>query len=341
MPRDVLIVEDKRDELDTYANSIRIRLNIEPFRAEDPSQALEILQSFTIKVLVTDFDLESSLDGIALVKKVQDELNLNIPCIMMTAHVDKIRVGEAVRRFFLFIDKADVSKKLTDAIRSAMDKYDLDEQYRVAFPVQRILAEQRSYLQLKRRVALKLTRITNIDKTYVREDDWDTYENAFQNINQAYEKKIRRKVSFVQSYGEASTISQTLNLSAGKLLTEIKSATEGKVVIESKTEEARELEVEATQRIEVTALSGTPDAEGRVLQSREYQAAPVYVRVDGTVESECNSCQIAKRDDATFLIPTSRIALRQVEHFDRGPDRITYTGFLGGAMMKSQQPVTQ
>ena len=105
MPQDILIVDDVKSYLDNLGLAVKLNLRIEPFLAEDPKQALEILRLYPIKVLVTD-QIMPNMTGTQLVKKMQKELNLSIPCILLTGYSDRVDVAEAVNLgFFRFIHK--------------------------------------------------------------------------------------------------------------------------------------------------------------------------------------------------------------------------------------------
>jgi len=68
--------------------------------------------------------------------------------------------------------------------------------------------------------------------------------------------------------------------------------------------------------------------EGTVLQSREYQSAPVFTRVNCLVEVDCSYCKTPQRFAVSIDLPTNSLALRQVENYDKGQPKTVYTAFV-------------
>lgn len=332
MPRDILIVDDIKSALENFGNEVKLNLNIEPFLADDPRQALDILHYYPIKVLVTDQNMPF-MTGTELVRKVKDELGLRIPCIMLTGYTDTVSVVDAVNLgFFRFIDKINVHTELTPAIRQALQRYEMDKQSDSTMEVNKLLTSKSLYLNFKKRVDLRLVRISSIAEPFIREQDWNTELIAQRNLHDIREVIISRKVSSMYEYGVNATQLHKAGFKLGKLIGELESALQNKISLFAKGKYERILEIKAKHTIETKEITDNPTAEGLILQSREYQAAPVFTRINCVLQVECNCCEIPKSFDMSIDLPTNKFALRQVEHYDKGQTKIVYTGFSTGSI---------
>ena len=327
MAKDILIVDDIKTSLSNYARDVRLNLGIEPFEADNPLKALDILRFYPIKVLVTDQEMPEML-GTELIKRAKQELGLNIPCIMLTGHTDKVSVVDAVNLgFFRFIDKQNVRNELTPAIRSAIQQYDFEMQKDSTLLVNEIIFEKKKNLFRRDNNKIKLVRISSVINTFVYEGDWKTEYVASRNVSQQKEINFRKKVKTIRESGIETSLYNKLNLKP-TLLASLSSTLEGKIAINSKFSEEEELEYFVKHIIEVKEITDTKTPEGLILASREYQFAPVYNRINLILEADCTFCNIKKQFDLSLDVLTDRVALRQIEHFDKGQPSVIYTGFL-------------
>ncbi len=330
MSRDVLLVDDDRIALANYANEIRLNLGIDPFVADSPEQALDILRYYPIKVLITDQEMPS-MRGTELVNNVRNVLGLKIPCIMLTGFHDAVSVHEAVvLGFFGFINKLDARSQLTQTVRQAIQHYDMDELSRNVVDVNKLLTRNLSLVTLGSRVELKLVRVSSVVDPFIRESEWLTVLMAQRNLAQTQEIQITRRVKTSYEYGINYELMTNTGFKAGKLLAELQTALQSKISQDVRMTYEGETIIEAKETITVSEITDTLTSEGLTLHSREYQAAPVYVRINCLLQNDCSCCRMPNTFSIAVDIPTKRVALRQVEHFDKGPTKVIYTGFLPG-----------
>ncbi len=327
MAKDILIVDDIKSSLSNYGNDVRLNLGIEPFLADNPHKALDILKYYPIKVLVTDQEMPEML-GTELIKKVKNELGLQIPCIMLTGHTDKVSVTDAVNLgFFRFIDKKNVHHELVPAIKSAIQQRDYEMLKDSTVAVNKTIFEKKKFLARKNHSTVKLVRISSIIETFVDENDWKTEHVAERNISQQVEKTLTKKVKTIRESGIESSLCSKLNVKSSSLIQSLNSTLEGKVSVNSKVIEEEEITYSVKHTIDIKEITDTKSTEGLVLASREYQSAPVYKKLNFIIEVDCSFCNIKKQFDLSLDVLTNRIALRHKEHYNTGQPNIVYTGF--------------
>ncbi len=331
MARDVLIVEDDKRLLVQLGNLVQQDLGLEPFLAENADEALALLNEYPVKVLVTDQEMEG-LKGTELVSAVRNSYTLPPKFIMLTAYARRFDVEVATGLgLFRFLGKDKAASQLTPVIQQALYAYDREAIAASTFAINQIVKRKRGWPRLYTEVTITLLRITSTVDTFVRDSEWRTESLAQRGVSSKREVTISRRVATsLESQIEREFVSSA-TLGMGPLIASLKVALQGKLRIAEKVTGSAELLLQGTETIEVKEVTDvTPD--GRSLQSREYQAAPVYQRINCDLEVNCSCCRVAKQYHLSVDIPTDRIALRHVEHFDRGSDRILYTGFVNAAL---------
>lgn len=332
MARDVLIVDDIKSALENFGIEVSLNLGIEPFLTDNPQQALDILRYYHIKVLVTDQEMPN-MTGTELVRKVKKELGLKIPCILLTGYVDKVSVVDAVNLgFFRFIDKLNTHAELTQAIRQAIQQYEMDILPKYTIYIDKLLTKKKSFFKINPNTSLRLMRVSSIIDPFVRDDDWKTELIAQRGLCGKREISICRRTSATYECGIDTQLLYKTGFKLGDIISSLESSLEGKIILTAKGKYEHEIEIKSNDTIEVKEITDNPTQEGLILQSREYQMAPVYTRINCLFRIDCNCCNIPKNFDLSVDLPTNRIALRQVEHFDKGQTKKLYTGFVIGSI---------
>jgi FixJ family two-component response regulator len=328
LARDVLIVDDDKNALANYGNRIRLALGIEPFLAYDPYQALNILRLYSIKVLVTDEDM-ARMRGTELVRQVRTELGLTMPCIMFTGFANQVDMTSAIKIEDLrFLDKSDV-RRLADEVRDALGRYRQELGRTTGTPVDRVIQRQQRFIVLRRVVkTTHVARIMSIEE-YSRDNEWFTIHRAERGKGVATERSFAYTVKSsveVKTDDESST---RLNVKVADLsLASLAASIEDKVHESVRNQWDRQFELSTKETVTVEQIPDPPARPG--LRTREYQCAPVYRRFDLEVYVECSCCGLAATSCAQVDVPTERIALRVVEHFDIDPSEVYYTGYWTG-----------
>jgi DNA-binding NtrC family response regulator len=92
----VLVVDDEQNHADGMVESLE-RLPVQAVAVYTPKDALELLRSQRIDVLITDLKLESETDGLGLLREAK-QLNPQIEVILVTAYATIETCKEAMRQ---------------------------------------------------------------------------------------------------------------------------------------------------------------------------------------------------------------------------------------------------
>lgn len=331
MARDILIVEDDPVLLDTYGTLVKMTFGIEPFLAETPEGALKILKDYNnIKVLVTDYDMYSisNISGVDLVNTVTKELKLDTKFIMLTGYVTAISAQDAVHAgFFEIIDKTETEYKLIPTIRQALAVYETNSRKKTLLEVNEVIWSKKKTVTIGERVDLKLLSINSIEY-FISDKEWVSDYIAERGINKTFEKEIEHEASSSIEYGLSEKVLSDLGFSSSKIIEAISLKVETSLSSSVKSQYVDKMKHRAKYTIEIKDLNGEPPVEGPILQSRHYQSAPVYRRINCVFQVDCSCCMIPKILDLSVIIPTNKIALRQVEYYSKGVQKKLYTGFI-------------
>jgi len=114
----LLIADDDRFMRETLGEVFAER-GFTPLLAADGAEAVEILQQTKIHLLLTDYQMPR-LTGIEAIQQAR-AIRHDLPCILMTAHLDQ-QVREEARRAQVFraLSKPFSHSVLTGAVRDAM-----------------------------------------------------------------------------------------------------------------------------------------------------------------------------------------------------------------------------
>lgn len=328
MARDILIVDDDKNALANYGNRIKIALGIEPFLAYDPGQALNILRVYSIKVLVTDEDMQA-MRGTELVRQVREELGLDIPCIMFTGFAHKVDMTEAIKlRNLKFLDKTNVLR-LPDEVSESLRNYAAEIARHSGMPINKILSKRRRFIMLNSEVIVTLVRVVSIDE-YSRDNEWQTIYRAERGKGVKTESVFRAAVRASWEIEAGADVSSRLGVRLRGLGADLDAALETRTSQTVRQGLERNFELTTTETVDVEPIKDPPPRSG--LRAREYQYAPVHLRLILELEVRCSCCGSTQRLNEPYDVPTDRIALRVREYFDTSPTEDYYTGFLTGKL---------
>jgi DNA-binding NarL/FixJ family response regulator len=331
MPRDILIVEDDPIVLASYGAHIELNLRIKPFLARSPEEALNIAEIYPLKVLVTDYDLSSvsNINGIDLVKKMRTQLGLTIPYIMVTGYSDKVTGKEATcAGLYLVIDKNETENELIPTIRQALAIFEENSRKKTLWEFNQVIETRKKYLFSKHKVDLILLRVSSVTENVVFDQTWVTDYTAERGICRINEREIEYEATSSIEYGANGEIINEFNFNSDRIINLISSIVETKLTSSFKEGLQKTIRHKAKYSIEIKDLINEPADQGFKLLSRQYQSAPVYIRINCVFQIDCSFCGIPRFLDLSVVMPTNKIALRQVEHYNTGPSKTIYTGFI-------------
>jgi FixJ family two-component response regulator len=331
MARDILIVEDDQTVLSIYGMLVKMNLGVEPFLAETSQKALEIMKNYPLKVLVTDYDMSSTSDisGLELVKQMKGQLKLNIPCILITGYTSVVSAEDVICAGFLtIIDNNESENKIIPAIRRAIEIYNEISRNKTLLEVNQVIWSKEKKFTYKEKVHLKLLRISSINNNLFFDDEWSTDYIAERGICKTTDTETEHEATSSIEYGFNEQVLGELGFDSDKIINAVHATVGTKLDFSIKGQFKKVIKHKVKYSTEIKDLIDEPiTVQGLVLKTRHYQSAPVYNRINCVFQIDCSFCGIPRILDLSIIVPTNKIALRQVEYYDKGAPKKIYTGF--------------
>ena len=117
----MLVIDDEQDIREGMSDLLK-RSGCRVVCAEDGVEAMSLIvdQDFVPEVLVADYRLPGDHNGIELIKHIRQELNVNIPSILITGDTAPERISEAEASGLEILYKPVTPDLLRAALQRAM-----------------------------------------------------------------------------------------------------------------------------------------------------------------------------------------------------------------------------
>ena len=116
----LLITDDDRAFRETLS-SVLEPLGVRTLQAEDGLEALEIVRSETVHLVLLDMHMPR-LTGLETMRMVK-QLKSVLPCILMSARLDELIIEQArLARAFSILSKPVTRRQITGAVRHALER---------------------------------------------------------------------------------------------------------------------------------------------------------------------------------------------------------------------------
>lgn len=318
----VMVVDDVEGAADDYARLIAQQSKLVVAATRYPDEAIEALSTNPILVVVLDqvFDhIDPPTTGTEIYSRLQT-VSTDFAAIMLSAEGGFDDAGEANRLGYEeILDKSEVDR-LPRVVRNLYFGQ-LAARASSQSVQQRQLVAPKRRLGLARVPAVFVSELDVLDDEYVDDDDWHTHvqvnagEEVTREVALGYEQRVRLAAT--------SRINLKANL-GGKVLKAVKGNVESK--IESTFGEALDEDRSLSQRLTVTRSLPQPEhADGRYVQTRNYQYAPVYRRVKVELLVLCEECKGSSLTSVEALVATGRFASRHEDILSDGEKKIIMT----------------
>jgi len=321
MASDILVVDDDTTLLGELRDLFQADLGIEPFTAASAAEALNIMKTSTIKVLVTDQVMPGML-GTELIKQVKSRQRVPPKCVLLTSQPGQVQRDELVRLgLFRYVDKGGPADDLSATIRDAIRAYDQDQARSARVDLNIELNRRERVVAFRPRVTTRITGISSIVEGYIPPDGWKTAFAADRNVRTTITQTYKQHVAISLDNTLDAEILSKAGVSLGKVVAELSVAAESRLKTSITLKRSYELAAELEVKREVEPISDAMLENGLTLSAREFMFAPVYNRINFVVSVDCTCCQIPRTYHMSVTIPTDELACRYRERFDDGSVR--------------------
>ncbi len=325
MSDEVLVIDNEMSAAETFARLITNTTGLHAIATDNPSEAIEYLRSRPIRVIVLDQKMPEK-SGTALFREIK-AVDCRVKVIMLSGEAETHEVGEALRLGFDDYLHKNYVKELPDHVYKFYIRYLTDAAQERSLSDSVVLHKEkyRFLAPFRSKATLSLVSIQLLDDNYVFDDGWITIKqvNAGEEMEITDKILIEHRFRHEESHGE--TTGSKLGLSGrGSLAVRISLESE----ITSRFSDsvyqstAKEHEVRRKYQLPPEPL----DPSQKYVVSRHYQRAPVYRRVRAILVKQCEECHTVLPMPTIIYQLTSRIATRQINHFNDGSRRVDLTG---------------
>ena len=323
---DVLVVDDVADAAETYAQLISGGTGLGVAHTSEPRQALELVRSHAVKVLVVDQRMPVSGTDLYAQIRVADP---RIRAIMLTGEAGAAEVGAAVTLGFKdYLKKADV-RKLPDLVLRQYAEYMSEaasERLSQARPLLFVRGD-RTWFRRRGggRVEYRLLGIRQTDAGFSPPTEWETVLTLHAGQTERLEYSFEVEQTLVFERETTNKLTSQLGLSGKDVV-----VLEARLAAEwsERRREAATVRARQTRTIERTFQLPTEPADPNQLhvQLRRIQQAPVYERIRADLLVSCECCRLQNVIRIELLRPTAKRALRREDRLSDGSARSSELG---------------
>ncbi len=127
VPQTIMIVDDEEMVTKTLAAYLELETDFEVLTFQDPVKALEKLHQRRVDLIISDF-LMPEMNGLQLIAQAQ-QLDPDLPCILLTGYADKENAVKAINevKLFQYVEKPWDNEHISLIIRNALNSKSLRE----------------------------------------------------------------------------------------------------------------------------------------------------------------------------------------------------------------------
>jgi hypothetical protein len=229
---------------------------------------------------------------------------------------------------FLVIDKTDTENVLIPTIRQALAIFEENSRRRTLCEFNLVIDTENKRFFSRQKVDLILLRINSVIENVVLDGSWVTDNIAERGITRTNEREEEYEATSSIEYGLDGEMTQKFGFDNDKIINLISGSIENKIRSSIKSYFQKTIKLKTKYTIGINDLINEPDNDGIKILSRHYQSAPVYIRINCVFQIDCSCCGIPKYIDLSIIMPTNKIALRQIEYYGKEPPKTFYTSDL-------------
>ena len=322
MNYEVLVVDDNHQAANEFARLIKVKSKIETLATDRPDEAIRIVKTYPIKVVVLDQRMPLK-DGTALFRELK-EIVPSIRAIMLTGEADGQEVGEALKLGFDdYIHKSEV-ESITNRVLLQYCAYQTDVAEKKGPNDNPFYKTHRGFFR-QHTIDFFLLDVDILNPEFIFSDSWKTLVRIDAGEKKTHAVSNQSAIRFVLESEDKEKITGTAGLKA-PLLNDLTLKLESAVEHTLKTTTSKE-ETKSESLTREFKLPDEPvDPSVLYVKSRQYEQAPVYKQIRMSLLKECKCCLSNEIVIATAYILTPRTASRQTDYHSDGSCKTISTG---------------
>lgn len=322
---DVLVVDDTAGAAEDYAQVISAETGLSVAFADDPSRALEIAKTSSLKVLV--LDQRMPVPGTDLYTQIR-AFAPYVRAIMLTGEAGPDEVGEAMELGFnAYVPKGLFRQRLVSTVLHEYAAHAATVAAASLAGTQPVVLVRRGPAMPWNRpkVTYRLRSFELVSDSHVLPGEWTTIVTLHAGQVEKVTEVTEVEDTIVLETETAAKLSSQLGFSL-KQVAELKSQLSSELTARFKS--SKSVRSRASRTIEVTyQLDPEPsDPDELHVRLRRIQHAPVYRRFRGELVSDCECCSHSELTVIDVLMATGRRAVRHDDRLSNGEVRLRDLG---------------
>jgi DNA-binding NarL/FixJ family response regulator len=321
-PVEVLVVDDVPGAADEYAKLIEAGTGLGAVGTDDPYKAMNIVRSSPIKVVVLDQKMPLKT-GTELFSEIHT-VSPDTKAIMLTGQASGEEVGQALQlKFDDYLPKNRLTS-LAARVELQYAKFHADVATRSAQRSEVLYSEKRWQPTFQHKRDYILTDLTVIDEAHVNDDSWVTTATirAGEEKEEIDEWQLTNQEDIKYETSARTTESNDIGLSLPHVA-KLREALE--LRLEERFSNSRIMGTRVTRGLKrkFSLPKESTDPNELHVTARQYQRAPVFIRIRATVLQICGCCRNRKVGIWVVDKPTRTVATRTVDFMSDGFEKQT------------------
>ncbi len=305
---EILIVDDVPNAAEDFAELISAKYKFGILTTDNPLEAINIIKSNPIKVVVLDQKMPQ-MKGTDLFKKLI-EINPLIKAVMLSAEAERQEVGDAYELGYeSFLEKTKI-RELPDKVFKLYTKFEIDfqKQFQIKdFPV--ILSERKG-LFTESTIDFHLLGVQKINENFLFEDKWMTTVEVLAGQNIEYEEELSLEESITINEDISHKLKTEFNLSEKKLDL-LKLKINGEINRKFAITSVDKKFLKKKRKVNYSLPEQPVEINKVYIVKRTFEINPVFIEFRGIICKNCSLCNNFQPVPIVFYKQSKKIATRQ------------------------------
>ena len=322
---EVLIVDDNIDAAQTFAQSVCDECRLNAVAESDPEKVLDIIKSTSIYVVVLD-QVMPQKTGLELYKEIRN-IDSNVNAIMLTGEATREDVADAYKiGYFDILDKSRITQ-LPKLVLQAYMQYEINKDKKISNQLSKsiLLYKNRTWKNLLNPIEYYLHQATILNKEYVADENWRNVAEINGDeleVTESYEYQnelILSQTNNEKIFSELQLDSKIISVLKPIINVQLEKTNSESFIIKNRNEK---------KTVKKYSLSKLTSSDGRKIEKRDIENAPVYIEYRLLICKKCPSCGLSRLYPLFVYKQTASYATRFIDHYDDGSYRIINTGIV-------------
>ena len=310
---EILIVDDNIDAAQTFAQCVQDECRLNAVAESDPEKVLDIIKNTSIYVVVLD-QVMPQKTGLELYKEIK-KIDPDVNAIMLTGEATREDVADAYKiGYFDCLDKSRITQ-LPNLVLQAYMQYEINKNKSYQLSKSILLHKDRRWKNCFNPIEYYLHQATILNKEYVANESWRNVAEINSDeleVTESYEfqnELILSKTNNEKTFSELQLDSKIISILKPKINVQLEKTNSESFILRNRKEK---------KTVKRYSLPKVESSDGRKIEKRDIDYAPVYIEYRLLICKRCSSCGLSRLYPLFVYKQTTSYATRFVDHYNDG-----------------------